>query len=101
MIRPPPRSTLFPYTTLFRSYVMTSHADLIKAGQTMNASVVAGKPDDSYLVKQITGQGGKPAEMPKEKPALKIGRASCREGVEMSGGGGAGRRWDICECGCG
>src|SRR3990167_1298863 len=26
MIRPPPRSTLFPYTTLFRSVVFLSHA---------------------------------------------------------------------------
>src|SRR2546422_3805149 len=26
MIRRPPRSTLFPYTTLFRSYVPCSHA---------------------------------------------------------------------------
>src|SRR2546430_12167774 len=25
MIRRPPRSTLFPYTTLFRSYVVNSH----------------------------------------------------------------------------
>src|SRR5438067_4006439 len=27
MIRPPPRSTLFPYTTLFRSRASTPHAD--------------------------------------------------------------------------
>src|SRR2546430_13104729 len=25
MIRRPPRSTLFPYTTLFRSYILASH----------------------------------------------------------------------------
>src|SRR2546422_3962953 len=29
MIRRPPRSTLFPYTTLFRSYVVTVAADEI------------------------------------------------------------------------
>src|SRR2546430_8901729 len=28
MIRRPPRSTLFPYTTLFRSILSSSHADL-------------------------------------------------------------------------
>src|SRR5439155_20094535 len=27
MIRPPPRSTLFPYTTLFRSFAVRSHLD--------------------------------------------------------------------------
>src|SRR3712207_8224110 len=29
MIRRPPRSTLFPYTTLFRSLVSSLHADLL------------------------------------------------------------------------
>src|SRR5258706_4518493 len=28
MIRPPPRSTLFPYTTLFRSFLPSEHAAL-------------------------------------------------------------------------
>src|SRR5688572_32090190 len=28
MIRPPPRSTLFPYTTLFRSHVTEGHVHL-------------------------------------------------------------------------
>src|SRR5258705_6369187 len=32
MIRRPPRSTLFPYTTLFRSVSMTIRAVLIKQG---------------------------------------------------------------------
>src|SRR5438067_5586270 len=30
MIRPPPRSTLFPYTTLFRSARMTRHRPAIR-----------------------------------------------------------------------
>src|SRR5438270_4669468 len=30
MIRPPPRSTLFPYTTLFRSAMFYSHSGLLK-----------------------------------------------------------------------
>src|SRR5689334_24396096 len=32
MIRRPPRSTLFPYTTLFRSGGMTSHAAVVARG---------------------------------------------------------------------
>src|SRR5256885_7340775 len=33
MIRRPPRSTLFPYTTLFRSGTRNGHALLLAAGQ--------------------------------------------------------------------
>src|SRR5438445_3822609 len=32
MLRPPPRSTLFPYTTLFRSLVILGHADSDRIG---------------------------------------------------------------------
>src|SRR5258708_21859988 len=32
MIRRPPRSTLFPYTTLFRSLEITDAAELVSAG---------------------------------------------------------------------
>src|SRR5688572_33247252 len=31
MIRPPPRSTLFPYTTLFRSECTTCHINITRA----------------------------------------------------------------------
>src|SRR3712207_8900280 len=33
MIRRPPRSTLFPYTTLFRSYVRSTYCDRISTGK--------------------------------------------------------------------
>src|SRR5256885_12988239 len=32
MIRPPPRSTLFPYPTLFRSFVLRARHDEMRAG---------------------------------------------------------------------
>src|SRR5690349_24197537 len=38
MIRPPPRSTLFPYTTLFRSVLATAQAE-----QTVHAVLRAGR----------------------------------------------------------
>src|SRR2546430_6042617 len=45
MIRRPPRSTLFPYTTLFRSF--RTHSKLL--GDIINSSVVyAGKPATGY-----------------------------------------------------
>src|SRR5437870_13367346 len=33
MIQPPPRSTLFPYTTLFRSTVLEGAEELVKSGE--------------------------------------------------------------------
>src|SRR5256886_8118858 len=71
MIRRPPRSTLFPYTTLFRSPVaelflfLAARADLVQrvirpaleAGQV----VVADRFDLSTIAYQVAG-GGLPAE---------------------------------------
>src|SRR2546423_2680469 len=37
MIRRPPRSTLFPYTTLFRSHYRDSEADTAKLESELNA----------------------------------------------------------------
>src|SRR3712207_7172910 len=39
MIRRPPRSTLFPYTTLFRSRVVDRAKDLIKSGGEWISSI--------------------------------------------------------------
>ncbi len=50
-------------------YVMTDMARLKMAGDSKEAPIVAGKPDESYLVDQITVHDGK-AEMPKGKPPL-------------------------------
>src|SRR5258705_3412912 len=38
MIRRPPRSTLFPYTTLFRSLVATAHLDRSQIGPLGHAA---------------------------------------------------------------
>src|SRR2546429_742132 len=39
MIRRPPRSTLFPYTTLFRSHELTELADLLPGVKNVHVSV--------------------------------------------------------------
>src|SRR2546425_8938465 len=39
MIRRPPRSTLFPYTTLFRSYFTNTWNDFYRAINTANAAL--------------------------------------------------------------
>src|SRR5258708_20993996 len=42
MIRRPPRSTLFPYTTLFRSTIQTQPGNVtVTQGQTASFSIVA------------------------------------------------------------
>ncbi len=50
-------------------YLMTSFDGLIAGGETGDAAIVAGKPDESYLVEQITTVDGK-AEMPKKGDPL-------------------------------
>ncbi len=50
-------------------FVMTSYDALLRGGESELAAIVPGKPEESYLVEQITPVDGQ-AEMPKEKPPL-------------------------------
>ncbi|EAQ78309.1 WD40 repeat domain-containing protein [Blastopirellula marina] len=50
-------------------YVMTDFEKLIAGGESGGAAIVAGKPDESYLIELITPDEGK-AEMPKGKKPL-------------------------------
>ncbi len=50
-------------------YVMTEFARLLTAGESGEVPVTAGKPDESFLLKQITPSNGE-AEMPRGKPPL-------------------------------
>ncbi|HEX5471424.1 MAG TPA: DUF1549 domain-containing protein, partial [Lacipirellulaceae bacterium] len=49
---------------------MTSFKNLLTAGESGSPAIVPGKPDDSYLLDQITPDKNGEAEMPKGKPAL-------------------------------
>src|SRR5256885_11313240 len=49
MIRRPPRSTLFPYTTLFRSSEAQSRESGAVNGQVTNAAVAAHAPLDGRI----------------------------------------------------
>lgn len=56
-------------------YIMTTHADLLKAGERGKVGVVPGKPAQSYLIEQIKLHDGGKAEMPKNRdplPAVQI-----------------------------
>jgi mono/diheme cytochrome c family protein len=51
-------------------YVMTSHADLLKMGDSQKPGVVPGKPEQSELFVQLLPHGGKPPKMPRGAPPL-------------------------------
>src|SRR2546427_11679309 len=83
MIRRPPRSTLFPYTTLFRSAVPGAHrlargaTGLAVAGRRYRPAWVHCQSAHTVGVR---AHGGAQHE---------IGRASCRERGEISGVAGS------------
>src|SRR5262249_30098994 len=51
-------------------FVMTSHAELLKAGDKREPGIVPGKPDKSMIVTQVTPHDGKKPAMPKGKESL-------------------------------
>jgi mono/diheme cytochrome c family protein len=50
-------------------FVMTAFEPLVAGGESGSAAVVPGKPDESYLIEQITPEDGE-ALMPPDKPPL-------------------------------
>src|SRR5260370_42693341 len=52
------------------SYVMTSHAALLKKGDSDETGIVPGKPEESLVVTQITSQNGEAPAMPRCKDPL-------------------------------
>lgn len=50
-------------------YIMTNFAKLLEGGSD-EVAIVPGKPDESYLVEEITPDAGGEAEMPKKKAPL-------------------------------
>jgi WD40 repeat protein len=51
-------------------YILTSHAALMKRGDSEQPGVVAGKPGKSLLIKQILPRDGEPPVMPKGQSPL-------------------------------
>src|SRR2546422_10255898 len=88
MIRRPPRSTLFPYTTLFRSlHVNRGDGFTIAASEAREIAQIAKRTvisDDALSVlvpvlEEIAGFGPSEIRALFEKQGLEIGRASCRK----------------------
>src|SRR2546429_8924115 len=97
MIRRPPRSTLFPYTTLFRSKIVNEKKEKLKKGDELPPGVIklvkvyiamkrklsigdkmAGRHGNKGVIARIVPQEDMPY-LPDGTP--EIGRASCRERV--------------------
>src|SRR2546422_11271284 len=85
MIRRPPRSTLFPYTTLFRSLAGRTSEDRQRAAEQIAArerlAVVPPFDHPDIVAGQATGGVEIAEALPPE-----IGRASCRGRGEISVG---------------
>src|SRR2546425_10473607 len=104
MIRRPPRSTLFPYTTLFRSRVATqrhAHADplrerdqvaVVHAGERQRIHALGREPVGDLVGHGLTSMwsaarsaglagAGAPSNRARAVVVFEIGRASCRERV--------------------
>src|SRR5256885_8141849 len=62
MIRRPPRSTLFPYTTLFRSHAHTRVARCLLDENPVERGA-ADRPDDFVLALAVGLQGGLPGQL--------------------------------------
>src|SRR5438034_10962930 len=100
MLRRPPRSTLFPYTTLFRSYPKSSpeyFALFAREAAALGVRILGGccgttpahiramaeavkslRPAKAHAVVHSVATMAKPASLSEREPE-KIGRASCRE----------------------
>src|SRR3712207_7073964 len=74
MIRRPPRSTLFPYTTLFRS----EHLGLIKVFQCFPAPAHVERDPAGQHVGVTDGQGQTPAERTGTSRGQQLDRKSTR-----------------------
>ena len=66
-------------------YLMTDFAKLIAGGESGDAAIVPGKPDESYLVDLITSEDGQTADMPKApaKPLAEIEVELIRRWIEQ------------------
>src|SRR2546426_8924066 len=74
MIRRPPRSTLFPYTTLFRSFSLNG-ADLCAAPQRLPHRDPARRALDHHDVAAMGRRSGDPADIRKAPVDLPLGLA--------------------------
>src|SRR5438034_10320499 len=86
MIRRPPRSTLFPYTTLFRSETRNRVADLEQENKTLRQRVEAARGRVHDLLSRLTFL----EEQAREAGGNGGARSAAGGGAARGGGGGGG-----------
>src|SRR2546422_8171188 len=94
MIRRPPRSTLFPYTTLFRSRGTQSGGETLR--RTRRARCLAGAGGDRgdlHLVVPPAGRAGAARGEPEWLPCVSSCPATPQAWGSAGGGGDRGRGW--------
>src|SRR5258708_21541758 len=92
MIRRPPRSTLFPYTTLFRSHERDGYAELARE---LDIRIATGENEYSkYAFLELLKRGGADIVQPDNRRAggvtegMEIGAIAGAFGVEVASHGG-------------
>src|SRR2546430_16802221 len=83
MIRPPPRSTLFPYTTLFRSFSLSAHfiggtAEVVAFYAPAGSGDKRGVPLVDRTKKELTRLFGRPHPIGKSGWEWRYGRRAVR-----------------------
>src|SRR5258705_3339199 len=78
MIRRPPRSTLFPYTTLFRSLTLESGADVLSIGSAVEMASAARRAGDRKSTRLNSSHlGSSYAVFCLQKKSERCGRGAC------------------------
>ena len=67
---------------------MTDFAKLLAGGESDTAAIVPGKPDDSYLLDQITPDSDGRADMPKDRPVLSASEIQLIRTLDRAGSQG-------------
>src|SRR2546430_8798978 len=89
MTRRPPRSTLFPYPTLFRSYVVYAHDISLSAGRQAPAAGISGHRVEPCSMADLSRRtffklGGAAAVGAALAPRLAIARAQATDQTTLS-----------------
>src|SRR3712207_2019274 len=106
MIRRPPRSTLFPYTTLFRSQVLAPHGravelpvvNLVTFALELRHDLAAHLPDREYLVvRTVRDEDGRLAPVARRRGESRRERDHVRKEVPVGQAEGEGVRGPVGE----
>src|SRR3712207_9502743 len=79
MIRRPPRSTLFPYTTLFRSFLSSVYDQMAQVGRRSSRGLSAGWSEQAARFGALVKRVGPKAETGRRPAGLTPPKTICRQ----------------------